>query len=118
MEDQRNAIDSVNRTIVCFSETIYRTNGVWEGPNPLSPIVPIFVFQLPLCILATRLVQLPLKRFHMPSFIGELIVCSFLLSVYFFPLCISPYTFDCCNTCMVHELACIHASLHAFRGQH
>lgn len=83
MDDQSHALDSVNRTIVCFSETIYRTNGVWEGPNPLSPIVPIFVFQLPLCIFATRVVQLLLKGFHMPSFVGELIVCGFLSSLCF-----------------------------------
>lgn len=71
------AIEDVNRTIVCFSETIYRTNGIWEGPNPLAPILPIFIFQLPVTILATRIALLLLKPFNMPPFIGELIVSSF-----------------------------------------
>ncbi|KAK1351915.1 Cation/hydrogen exchanger 15 [Heracleum sosnowskyi] len=66
-------IEDVNRTIICYAETIYRTNGVWEGPNPLAPILPIFIFQLPVAIFATRISLLLLKPFNMPPFIGELI---------------------------------------------
>ncbi|KAL1806663.1 hypothetical protein ACET3Z_029731 [Daucus carota] len=73
MGDVDLTIEDFNRTIVCFAETIYRTNGVWEGPNPLAPILPIFIFQLPITILATRIVLLLLKPFNMPPFIGELI---------------------------------------------
>lgn len=72
MGDLELTLEEANRTIICYSETIYRTNGVWEGPNPLSPILPIFIFQLPVAILATRISLILLKPFNMPPFIGEL----------------------------------------------
>lgn len=74
MAQDNSIIEDMNGTIICFSDTVYRTNGVWEGPNPLSPILPLFIFQLPVAISATRIALLLIKPFHMPPIVGEIIV--------------------------------------------
>lgn len=69
----------LNQVIQCHAETIYRFNGVWEGPDPLTPIVPLFLVQITLSILATRLCVLALKPFNQPPFVAEILV-----SIHFF----------------------------------
>ncbi|KAL3506348.1 hypothetical protein ACH5RR_031730 [Cinchona calisaya] len=59
--------------ISCHAETIYRFNGVWEGPNPLTPIVPLFLVQLTVAVLATRLLIIVLKPFNQPPFVAEIL---------------------------------------------
>ena len=73
----------LEQIILCYAETIYRTNGVWEGPNPLSPILPLFIVQMTVAILATRLLVLVLKYFNQPPFVAEILVSSrFLVGFY------------------------------------
>ena len=68
-----STLEALNRTILCHAETIYRKNGVWEGPNPLNPILPPFILQLTVAILATRFILLVLKPFNQPPFVGEIL---------------------------------------------
>lgn len=65
--------------ISCYADTIYRFNGVWEGPNPLIPIVPLFLVQLTVAVLATRLLIIALKPFNQSPFVAEIIVSPKLL---------------------------------------
>lgn len=60
--------------IKCNSYTIYRFNGVWEGPDPLTPIVPLFLLQLTIAVLSTRLLITALTPFNQPTFVAEILV--------------------------------------------
>jgi Kef-type K+ transport system membrane component KefB len=66
-------IAKLNRTILCYSETVYRFNGVWEGPNPLTPLISLFLFQLTVSMCVIHLVVFLLKPFNQPSFVAELL---------------------------------------------
>lgn len=72
----RSPIDTekLNEKILCYAQTIYRLNGVWEGPDPLTPIIPLFFVQISLAILITRLVMFALKITRQPPFVAEIIV--------------------------------------------
>ncbi|KAK2992353.1 hypothetical protein RJ640_011792 [Escallonia rubra] len=63
----------LNHTVLCYAETIYRFNGVWEGPDPLSPILPLFILQITIAIFATRLFVLLLRAANQPPFVGEIL---------------------------------------------
>lgn len=80
----------LNRVIQCYAETIYRFNGVWEGPDPLTPVVPLFLVQITLAISAARLCVFALKPFNQPPFIAEILV-SFFFSSLIFPFLINYY---------------------------
>lgn len=67
----------LNRVIQCYAETIYRFNGVWEGPDPLTPVVPLFLVQITLAISAARFCVFALKPFNQPPFIAEILVSFF-----------------------------------------
>ncbi|CAA3026874.1 cation H(+) antiporter 15-like [Olea europaea subsp. europaea] len=66
-------LDKLNRTILCYAETVYRINGVWEGPDPLTPFIPLFFIQITLAIMFTRLLVFALKPFNQPSIIAEIL---------------------------------------------
>ncbi|XP_016493966.1 cation/H(+) antiporter 15-like isoform X1 [Nicotiana tabacum] len=75
MADLEPPIDTekLNEKILCYAQTIYRLNGVWEGPDPLTPIIPLFFVQISLAILITRLVMFALKITRQPPFVAEII---------------------------------------------
>ncbi|KAM3270225.1 cation/H(+) antiporter 15-like [Capsicum chacoense] len=75
MADQEPLIDvgKLNEKILCYAQTIYRFNGVWEGPDPLTPIIPLFFVQISLAILVTRFVIFALKPTKQPPFVAEII---------------------------------------------
>ncbi|CAH9105870.1 unnamed protein product, partial [Cuscuta epithymum] len=66
-------VDKLSQAVLCFSETIYRSNGVWEGPDPLTPIIPLFLLQIMVAILFSRLLNLALKPFNQPPIVAEII---------------------------------------------
>lgn len=67
-------VAKLNRTILCYAETIYRFNGVWEGPNPLTPLISLFLIQLTFSMCIIHLVVFSLKPFNQPPFVAELLV--------------------------------------------
>ncbi|MCD7453287.1 hypothetical protein HAX54_020452 [Datura stramonium] len=75
MGDPEPQIDvgKLSEKIICYAQTIYRFNGVWEGPDPLTPIIPLFFVQISLAILITRFVTFALKPTNQPPFVAEII---------------------------------------------
>ncbi|KAL2347227.1 hypothetical protein Fmac_001227 [Flemingia macrophylla] len=49
------------------------TNGVWQGDNPLDYSLPLFILQLALVVLATRIFVFILKPFRQPRVIAEIL---------------------------------------------
>jgi hypothetical protein len=69
-------------SIVCYAPTMITTNGVWQGDNPLDYSLPLFILQLTLIVVATRVLVFLLKPFRQPRVISEILVRAyvFLLS--------------------------------------
>lgn len=61
-------------TIVCYAPTMITTNGVWQGDNPLDYSLPLFILQLTLVVLTTRLIVFLLRPFRQPRVIAEILV--------------------------------------------
>ncbi|KAG8385317.1 hypothetical protein BUALT_Bualt03G0030200 [Buddleja alternifolia] len=66
-------IEKLNKTILCYAETIYRFNGVWEGPDPLTPLISLFLIQLAFSMAVIHLLVFILKPFNQPPFVAELL---------------------------------------------
>ncbi|CAK8530441.1 unnamed protein product [Lathyrus sativus] len=65
-------------TLICYTPTMTITNGVWQGDNPLDFSIPVFILQLTIIVLATRLFVFILKPFHQPRVIAEILGGLFL----------------------------------------
>jgi len=63
--------------IVCYAPTMITTNGVWQGDNPLEYSLPLFILQLTLVVVATRIFVFILKPFRQPRVIAEILVSLF-----------------------------------------
>ena len=70
-------IAKLNQTILCYAETIYRFNGLWEGPDPLTPLISLFLIQLTFSMGVIHLLVFALKPFNQPPFIAEVLVTPF-----------------------------------------
>ncbi|XP_019168772.1 PREDICTED: cation/H(+) antiporter 15-like [Ipomoea nil] len=66
-------LDRLAQTVTCFSETIYRANGVWEGPDPLTPIIPLFLVQIMMAIFFSRILNFAMKPFNQPPLVAEIL---------------------------------------------
>ncbi|CAH9076474.1 unnamed protein product [Cuscuta epithymum] len=66
-------VEKLGQMVACWSETIYRSNGVWEGPDPLTPIIPFFLLQITVALLASRLLNFALKPFNQPPIVAEIL---------------------------------------------
>ncbi|XP_051150334.1 cation/H(+) antiporter 15-like [Andrographis paniculata] len=66
-------IEKLNKTILCYAETIYRLNGLWEGPDPLTPLISLFLIQLTFSMCFVHLLLVLLKPFNQPPFVTEII---------------------------------------------
>lgn len=93
MADQAVATsNSSDETIVCYAPTMITTNGIWQGDNPLDYSLPLFVLQLTLVVVTTRILVYILKPFRQPRVISEILVSevlhflplSFCFSLFFF----------------------------------
>ncbi|GKV21617.1 hypothetical protein SLEP1_g31578 [Rubroshorea leprosula] len=60
-------------TIVCYAPTMITTNGVWQGDNPLDFSLPLFILQLTLVVIVTRILVFTLKPFRQPRVISEIL---------------------------------------------
>jgi hypothetical protein len=65
-------------TIVCYAPTMITTNGVWQGDNPLDYSLPLFILQLTLIVVSTRVLVFLLKPFRQPRVISEILVRLFV----------------------------------------
>jgi len=63
--------------MVCYSPTMITTNGIWQGENPLDYALPLFILQVILVVIATRIFVFILKPIRQPRVIAEILV-SFL----------------------------------------
>lgn len=63
-------------TIVCYAPTMITTNGVWQGDNPLDYSLPLFILQLTMVVVMTRILVFLFKPFRQPRVISEIMVCS------------------------------------------
>lgn len=60
------------------------TNGIWQGDNPLDYSLPLFILQLTLVVVTTRIFVLLLKPFRQPRVISEILVTIIISNVFFF----------------------------------
>ncbi|CAH9137436.1 unnamed protein product [Cuscuta epithymum] len=60
-------------TIVCYAPTMITTHGIWQGDNPLDYSLPLFILQLTLVVVTTRLLVFILKPFRQPRVIAEIL---------------------------------------------
>lgn len=67
---------SVNSTpIVCYSTSISISVGTMDGdPNPLNHTLPLFLLQLLVIAVTSRLVGLILLPLHQPRHVSEIVV--------------------------------------------
>lgn len=50
------------------------TNGIWQGDNPLDYSLPLFILQLTLVVVITRVMVYILKPLKQPRVISEILV--------------------------------------------
>ena len=59
--------------MVCYSPTMITTNGIWQGDNPLDYALPLFILQVILVVIATRIFVFILKPIRQPRVIAEIL---------------------------------------------
>ncbi|WOL16341.1 cation/H(+) antiporter 15-like [Canna indica] len=59
--------------IVCYTTSITSSMGVWSGANPLNHTVPLFLLQLLLIVLTSRIVAILLRPLRQPHYVSEVI---------------------------------------------
>ncbi|KAL3641013.1 Cation/H(+) antiporter 15 [Castilleja foliolosa] len=65
--------NKTEQTIVCYAPTMITTNGIWQGDNPLDYSLPLFILQLTLVIVTTRILVFALKPLRQPRVISEIL---------------------------------------------
>jgi hypothetical protein len=73
-------VEFKNKTLdemVCYSPTMITTNGIWQGDNPLDYALPLFILQVILVVIATRIFVFILKPIRQPRVIAEILVSFF-----------------------------------------
>jgi hypothetical protein len=79
-------VEFKNKTLdemVCYSPTMITTNGIWQGDNPLDYALPLFILQVILVVIATRIFVFILKPIRQPRVIAEILVSFFYLLTYY-----------------------------------
>ncbi|MED6156395.1 Cation/H(+) antiporter 15 [Stylosanthes scabra] len=59
--------------IVCYAPQMITTNGIWQGDNPLNYALPLFILQVILVVIATRIFVFILKPIRQPRVIAEVL---------------------------------------------
>ncbi|KDP39397.1 hypothetical protein JCGZ_03679 [Jatropha curcas] len=72
MGDKKPTSNTTEDAIVCYAPTMITTNGVWQGDNPLDYSLPLFILQLTLVVVTTRVLVFLLKPFRQPRVISEI----------------------------------------------
>ncbi|KAI3468920.1 hypothetical protein Pfo_025583 [Paulownia fortunei] len=72
-EQVATAANKTDQTIVCYAPTMITTNGIWQGDNPLDYSLPLFILQLTLVVVTTRILVFVLKPLRQPRVISEIL---------------------------------------------
>jgi hypothetical protein len=67
-----------NTGVVCYSPMLVSTNGIWKGINPLDYSLPLFILQMTIIVVMTRILVVLLKPFRQPRVIAEIMVIYYL----------------------------------------
>lgn len=80
LETKSLAFD-INETepIICYAATMISSDGLWHKENPLYYSLPLFLVQLLLVLVITRLFVYILKPIRQPRVISELMVSPFTI---------------------------------------
>lgn len=81
-------------SVVCYSPMMITTNGIWQGVNPLEFSLPLFILQVAVIVVTTRLLVVLLKPFRQPRVIAEILVSKRL---------------TCPSIPLVHQIHGVHA---------
>ncbi|XP_044497801.1 cation/H(+) antiporter 15-like [Mangifera indica] len=73
MKQEISTTNKADETIVCYVPNMITTNGVWQGDNPLDFSLPLFILQLTMVIVTTRLLVFILKPLRQPRVISEIV---------------------------------------------
>ncbi|GJZ70382.1 cation/H(+) antiporter 15 [Tanacetum coccineum] len=60
-------------TIVCYAPLMITTHGIWQGDDPLNYSLPLFLLQLILVVVTTRVLVFLLKPLRQPRVISEIL---------------------------------------------
>ncbi|KAF7024340.1 hypothetical protein CFC21_036701 [Triticum aestivum] len=63
----------ITNMVVCYSPMMITTNGIWQGVNPLEFSLPLFILQVAVIVITTRVLVLLLKPFRQPRVIAEIL---------------------------------------------
>ncbi|KAK4773530.1 hypothetical protein SAY87_028549 [Trapa incisa] len=66
-------MEAVDTPVVCYSPIMITTNGIWDGNNPLDYSLPLFIVQLTMVVVMTRLIVYILKPFRQPRILAEIL---------------------------------------------
>ncbi|XVF61033.1 hypothetical protein PTKIN_Ptkin08bG0095800 [Pterospermum kingtungense] len=73
MEGANTVANKSDDTVVCYAPTMITTNGVWQGDNPLDYSLPLFILQLTMVVVTTRMLVFILKPLRQPRVISEIL---------------------------------------------
>nr|GMD97246.1 cation/H(+) antiporter 15-like [Ipomoea batatas] len=63
----------VEENIICYAPTMITTHGIWQGDNPLDYSLPLFILQLTMVVVTTRILVFILKPLRQPRVISEIL---------------------------------------------
>ncbi|PIA48166.1 hypothetical protein AQUCO_01400623v1 [Aquilegia coerulea] len=66
-------LNGTEASIVCYSPRMILANGLWNGDNPLDYSVPLFILQLMLIVITTRIIVYILKPLRQPRVVSEIL---------------------------------------------
>ncbi|XWS29906.1 hypothetical protein CRYUN_Cryun24cG0070600 [Craigia yunnanensis] len=73
MEGVNTVTNKSDDTVVCYAPTMITTNGVWQGDNPLDYSLPLFILQLTMVVVTTRMLVFILKPLRQPRVVSEIL---------------------------------------------
>lgn len=78
METQQNVTHSIGHhrraDVVCYAPLLTSINGVWQGDSPFDFMLPLFIIQVMLIVIATRICKFILSPFRPPKVVTEILV--------------------------------------------
>ncbi|KAF6154617.1 hypothetical protein GIB67_013225 [Kingdonia uniflora] len=72
-KDEPKFTDPIRGEMVCFASSMISTNGVWQGYDPFEYSLPLFILQLMLIVVITRILIFLLKPLRQPKVISEIL---------------------------------------------
>ncbi|KAF6176546.1 hypothetical protein GIB67_017168 [Kingdonia uniflora] len=72
-KDEPKFTDPIRGEMVCFASSMISTNGVWQGDDPFEYSLPLFILQLMLIVVITRILIFLLKPLRQPKVISEIL---------------------------------------------